>query len=376
MIYVMINAGISRSLTLVVGHQIRNLKCLSLVRFVLLIEKIIKTKRYSFLRLHSLFASLICLFACQVAKQKNKNEQEYRLTEAIQHFEREEYEKAIEILDLMRIDNEKVSEYLAQSLLARNGIDSFKLVQAAYALEEKQEAKELDLMEDIFVLWPDINEQTKSDLQKAKDLFENLTPFSISQNRANLSELFFYKTIYIVYLAKETFLDLEHLKQSNVLPDTVMQAYQVFKKDNLGLIEKELYELIQLVDHLPPKSERIISRYLDKVKPYWDYKKTKISVNIRELGESFLQKILRKMIDAEFQAHKKLVEKYLGYTNLGPEELKENVLEIVKGKQKPSEFILRVIKDRDTELEEKLNDKLQDKYEESLFKHFLEMAGK
>ncbi|NRA45358.1 MAG: hypothetical protein HRU09_10435 [Oligoflexales bacterium] len=338
---------------------------------------IIKTILWT--RCHHKLWILLCLFlvpACQVAKQKKKNEQDQKLALAIQHFEKEEYEQSIEILEMMRIDNEKVSEYLAQSLLARNGIDTFEIVKAVYALEEEGTEKEVDIIKDIMNLWPEVNDKTKADLEKAKDLFENLLPFSISQNRANLSELFFYKTIYIVYLTKETLLDLDQIQKTQALSDTIVEAYQVFKKDNLTLIESELYELIQLVDHLPPKSEKIISRYLDKVKPYWDYKKTKISINIRELGEKFLQEILRKMIDAEFAAHKKLVEKYLGYTNLSPDELKENVLDIIGGKQKPSEFILKVIKDRDSKLEDEFKDKLKDGYQEDLLKHFFEMAGK
>ena len=335
---------------------------------------------------------LIFILSCQAAKEKKKNEQEQKLALAIQHFEKEEYEQSIQILEVMRVDNEKVSEYLAQSLLARNGIDTFDMVKAVYAIEEKASESDVNIISDIMSLWPEINERTKADLEKAKDLFENLIPFSIAQNRANLSELFFYKSIYIVYLAKETFLDLEKLKKTNELPDTVVQAYQVFQKDNLTLIESELYELINLVEYLPPKSEKIISRYLDKVKPFWDYKKTIISINIRDLGEKFLQDILRKMIDAEFEAHKQKVEKYLGYTKLSPEEFKENVLEIIGGKQKPSDFVRKVLKEGESKLEEELKegykgeyeeefkeelkDKLDHGYQEDLLRHFFETAGK
>lgn len=324
----------------------------------------------------SILLSLIFFVSCQAAKERNKNEQERKLAEAIQHFERKEYNEAIQILELMRIDNGKVREYLAQSLLARNGIDSFKIARTIYEVEGKQVQKEVDLIKDLLSLWPEINKKTKADLEKAKDIFENLAPFSITKDKANLSELFFYKTIYIVYLTKETFLDLERIKKINVLSESIVQAYLVFEKDNLGLIESELFELMQLVAHLPPKTERIISRYIDKMKPFWDYKKTKIFINIKDLGEKFLQDILKKMIDIEFEKHKKQVEKYISFTNLGPEEFKSDILEIIGGKQKPTEFILKVIKDGDAKLESQLKDKLQEESQESLLKFFFEMAGK
>ena len=319
---------------------------------------------------------LICMMSCQAAKQKSKNEQEKKLTLAIEHFEREEYDKTIQILELMRIDNEKVREYLAQSLLARNGIDSFKIAQKVYAFEVQEAEQEVDIIKDVMSLWPEISKETRADLEKAKDIFESLSPFSITKNRANLSELFFYKTIFIVYLTKEILLDLERIKKYDELSDTVIQAYLVFKKDNLSLIESELYQLIQLVEHLPPKSGRIISRYIDKVKPFWDYKKVKIVINFKELGEKFLQDMIRKMIDIEFEKHKKLAEKYISYTNLNPDEFKDEVFDIIGGKQKPSEFILRVIKDKENKLEKQLKDKLREENEETLLKFFFEMAGK